>query len=58
MIAIKARSIDSTSSVDDIFSQEIASLDQHGLEVVENIDLSPLEKDHRFVICRVTEGID
>jgi fibrillarin-like pre-rRNA processing protein len=58
MIAIKARSIDSTSSVDDIFSQEIASLDEYGLEVVENIDLSPLEKDHRFVICRVTEGID
>ncbi|MFX1367730.1 MAG: fibrillarin-like rRNA/tRNA 2'-O-methyltransferase [Promethearchaeota archaeon] len=58
MIAIKARSIDSTSSVDDIFSQEIASLDEYGLEVVENIDLSPLEKDHRFVVCRVTEGID
>jgi len=57
MIAIKARSIDSTSSVDDIFSQEIALLDEYGLEVVENIDLSPLEKDHRFVVCRVTEGI-
>lgn len=57
MIAIKARSIDSTSSVNDIISQEISLLSDYGLEIVENINLAPLEKDHHFVLCRVTEGI-
>ncbi|MHA1935438.1 MAG: fibrillarin-like rRNA/tRNA 2'-O-methyltransferase [Candidatus Thorarchaeota archaeon] len=57
MIAIKARSIDSASGVDQIYSREIGILDSHGLEVVENVKLDPLEKDHRFVVCRVTEDI-
>ncbi|MFQ5831312.1 MAG: fibrillarin-like rRNA/tRNA 2'-O-methyltransferase [Candidatus Thorarchaeota archaeon] len=57
LMAIKARSIDSTAPVDTIYSQEIAKLDGYGLEVVENIDLEPLEKDHRFVVCRVTEEL-
>lgn len=57
MIAIKARSIDSTSSADYIISQEISLLNDYGLEIVENLDLAPLEKDHHFVLCRVTEGI-
>ncbi|MBE0525793.1 MAG: fibrillarin-like rRNA/tRNA 2'-O-methyltransferase [Candidatus Thorarchaeota archaeon] len=55
MLAIKARSIDSTGSLDEIYSKEIALLDNKGLEIVENIDLDPLEKDHRFIVCRVTE---
>jgi fibrillarin-like pre-rRNA processing protein len=57
MIAIKARSIDSASGVDQIYRREIGILDSHGLEVVENVKLDPLEKDHRFVVCRVTEDI-
>ncbi|MFW9799231.1 MAG: fibrillarin-like rRNA/tRNA 2'-O-methyltransferase [Candidatus Thorarchaeota archaeon] len=57
LMAIKARSIDSAAAVDTIYSQEIAKLDGYGLEVVENIDLEPLEKDHRFVVCRVTEEL-
>ncbi|NHI83178.1 MAG: fibrillarin-like rRNA/tRNA 2'-O-methyltransferase [Candidatus Thorarchaeota archaeon] len=57
MIAIKARSIDSTSSVDDIIGQEISLLSDYGLEIIENLDLAPLEKDHHLVLCRVTEGI-
>ncbi len=57
MIAIKARSIDSASGVDQIYSKEIGILDSHGLDVVENVNLDPLEKDHRFVVCRVTEDI-
>lgn len=57
MIAIKARSIDSASDLDEIYSREIATLDNLGLEIVENIDLSPLEKDHRFIVCRVTEEL-
>jgi fibrillarin-like pre-rRNA processing protein len=57
MLAIKARSIDSTSNLDEIYSREIAFLDNKGLEIVENIDLDPLEKDHRFIVCRVTEDM-
>jgi fibrillarin-like rRNA methylase len=57
MLAIKARSIDSTTSLDKVYSREIAMLDKKGLEIVENIDLNPLEKDHRFIVCRVTEDM-
>jgi rRNA 2'-O-methyltransferase fibrillarin len=57
MLAIKARSIDSTTSLDKVYSREIAVLDKKGLEIVENIDLDPLEKDHRFIVCRVTEDM-
>ncbi|KXH76902.1 MAG: hypothetical protein AM326_06265 [Candidatus Thorarchaeota archaeon SMTZ-45] len=57
MLAIKARSIDSVSELDEIYSKEIAMLDNLGLQIVENIDLSPLEKDHRFIVCRVTEEL-
>jgi fibrillarin-like pre-rRNA processing protein len=57
MLAIKARSIDSTSTLDEVYSREIAELDNRGLEIVENIDLAPLEKDHRFIVCRVTEDM-
>lgn len=57
MLAIKARSIDSTSSLEEVYSREIAELDNKGLEIVENINLEPLEKDHRFIVCRVTEDM-
>jgi len=57
MLAIKARSIDSASALDEIYSKEIAALDNYGLEIVDNIDLNPLEKDHRFIVCRVTEEL-
>lgn len=57
MLAIKARSIDSASDLDEIYTKEIATLDNLGLQIVDNIDLSPLEKDHRFIVCRVTEEL-
>ncbi len=57
MIAIKARSIDSASRVDRVYSKEISELSRRGTEIVENIDLAPLEKDHRFVIVRATEEL-
>lgn len=57
LLAIKARSIDSTSDINEVYSREISLLDNHGLEIVENIDLDPLEKDHRFIVCRVTEEL-
>jgi fibrillarin-like pre-rRNA processing protein len=55
MLAIKARSIDSAKDIDRIYDEELQMLERNGLEIVENIDLSPLEKDHRFIVCRVTE---
>ena len=57
MVAIKARSIDSASDVRAIYSQEISILEKYGLEVVETVDLAPLEKDHLMVIVRVTGAI-
>lgn len=57
MLAIKARSIDSASDIEGIYSKELSTLDNLGLQIIENIDLSPLEKDHRFIVCRVTEEL-
>lgn len=57
MIAIKARSIDSTSDVNQIYSREISKLDGLGLEVIEKIDLEPFDRDHVFAVCRVREDI-
>lgn len=57
MVAIKARSIDSASDVRSVYSQEISLLEKHGLDVVETVDLAPLEKDHMMVIVRVTGAI-
>jgi fibrillarin-like pre-rRNA processing protein len=57
MIAIKARSIDSAKNVDTIYQREVALLYEMGLEVVEQVNLEPLEKDHLFVVVRVTEEL-
>jgi fibrillarin-like rRNA methylase len=57
LLAIKARSIDSTTSLDKVYNKEISELANRGVEIIENIDLEPLEKDHRFIVCRVTEDI-
>jgi fibrillarin-like pre-rRNA processing protein len=57
MIAIKARSIDSSKDVHSIYKEEIAYLDEKGFEIVERVDLDPLEKDHTFLVVRVTEEI-
>ncbi|MFW9809822.1 MAG: fibrillarin-like rRNA/tRNA 2'-O-methyltransferase [Candidatus Thorarchaeota archaeon] len=57
MLAIKARSIDSASALDEIYSKEISTLDKLGLQIVDNVDLNPLEKDHRFIVCRVSEEL-
>jgi fibrillarin-like pre-rRNA processing protein len=52
LIAIKARSIDSSLDTRIIFERELQILDDSGLEVIENIGLEPYEKDHAFVVCR------
>ena len=55
ILAIKARSIDSTSAIDDIYNREIAELASNGMEIIDNVNLEPLEKDHRLVVVRVAE---
>ena len=55
ILAIKARSIDSTSDIDDVYNREIAELASSGMEIIDNINLEPLEKDHRLVVVRLAE---
>ena len=51
MLAIKARSIDSTKEISKIFSEEIDILKESGFVVEENIEsLKPFDKDHCMVI--------
>ncbi|MFW9933676.1 MAG: fibrillarin-like rRNA/tRNA 2'-O-methyltransferase [Candidatus Thorarchaeota archaeon] len=55
ILAIKARSIDSTSDINDVYSREIAELASNGMEIIDNVNLEPLEKDHRLVVVRIAE---
>ncbi len=55
LIAIKARSIDSTGDVHRIYDQQISLLDSAGLQIVERVELEPFEKDHIMVSVRVPE---
>jgi len=51
MLAIKARSIDSSKEISKIFSEEIDILKENGFTVEENIEsLKPFDKDHCMVI--------
>ncbi|MFW9850039.1 MAG: fibrillarin-like rRNA/tRNA 2'-O-methyltransferase [Candidatus Thorarchaeota archaeon] len=56
MIAIKARSIDSTSGTDEVYNKEISELAAGGTEIIDNVNLDPLEKDHRFIVVRLAEA--
>ncbi len=47
------RSIDSTADVKVVYKKEISALENYGLEIVEMVDLEPLEKDHMMVVVRV-----
>ncbi|NYT01646.1 MAG: fibrillarin-like rRNA/tRNA 2'-O-methyltransferase [Methanosarcinales archaeon] len=50
ILMIKAMSIDSSSSADDVCDAEVARL--CGLEVVQETDLQPYHRDHRAVVAR------
>ncbi|MHA2062263.1 MAG: fibrillarin-like rRNA/tRNA 2'-O-methyltransferase [Candidatus Sifarchaeia archaeon] len=51
ILAIKARSIDSSKEISKIFSEEIDILKENGFVVEENIEsLKPFDKDHCMVI--------
>jgi fibrillarin-like pre-rRNA processing protein len=55
MLAIKARSIDSSKEISKIFSEEIDILTENGFAVEENIEsLKPFDKDHCMVIGQLT----
>jgi fibrillarin-like rRNA methylase len=57
MLAIKARSVDSASNVNEVYRQETAFLNQYGIEVQEIVRLDPLERDHAMAVCRVSEAL-
>jgi fibrillarin-like pre-rRNA processing protein len=55
ILAIKARSIDSSKEISAIFSEEIDILKKSGFVVKENIEsLKPFDKDHCVVIGQFT----
>jgi len=49
-LCIKARSIDVRKDPKQVFQESIALI-QKELRVVEQVDLSPFQKDHLFVVC-------
>lgn len=52
MVAIKARSIDSTEDPELVFRREIEVMERGGAVVERRIDLEPYELDHVMVIAR------
>jgi fibrillarin-like pre-rRNA processing protein len=55
MLAIKARSINSSKEISAIFSEEIDILKKNGFVIEENIEsLKPFDKDHCVVIGQFT----
>jgi len=50
MLAIKARSISSTKNPSVIYKQQMEILEEEGFEILEAIDLHPLEKDHAMIL--------
>jgi len=49
LLAVKARSIDSTEDPERVFRREIAVLERGGLSVKEHVRLEPYEEDHIMV---------
>jgi len=51
MLAIKARSIDSTRKPERIFRQEVNVLKQRGLNIKALIPLEPYDRDHAMALA-------
>ncbi|MEM1518098.1 MAG: fibrillarin-like rRNA/tRNA 2'-O-methyltransferase [Nitrososphaerota archaeon] len=49
LLAVKARSIDSTEDPEKVFRREISILEKGGLRVKEHVRLEPYEEDHIMV---------
>ncbi|MCS7095305.1 MAG: fibrillarin-like rRNA/tRNA 2'-O-methyltransferase [Thaumarchaeota archaeon] len=56
MVAIKARSIDSTEDPERVFRREIEVLERGGAVLEQRIDLEPYELDHVLVTARFAGG--
>ncbi|MGC9780197.1 MAG: fibrillarin-like rRNA/tRNA 2'-O-methyltransferase [Candidatus Heimdallarchaeota archaeon] len=50
LLAIKARSISSTKNPSIIYKQQMVILEDEGFEIIEAIDLHPLERDHAMIL--------
>jgi len=53
LLAIKARSINSTKNPSVIYKQQMNILEAEGFEILEAIDLHPLEKDHAMILGKL-----
>jgi len=53
LLAIKARSIDSTKKPSVIYKQQMTILEDEGFEILEAIDLHPLERDHAMILGKL-----
>lgn len=51
MIAIKSRSVDVAAEPEAVFAQEKKTLEEGGMNVVEEVELSPYEKDHKLMVA-------
>ena len=51
-LAVKARSIDVTKAPKQIFKDVVKELTDYGLEIIEEVDLEPYEKDHTMIVGR------
>jgi len=52
ILAIKARSIDVTKDPNEVFKGEKKILASNGLKIIEEIKLTPYEKDHAFFVVK------
>ncbi len=52
MMAIKARSINSSLPPEKVFSKEVKKLKKAGFKVVQQLRLEPYEKDHAFLLLQ------
>jgi fibrillarin-like pre-rRNA processing protein len=53
LLAIKARSISSTKNPSVIYKQQMSILEAQGFEILEAVDLHPLEKDHAMILGKL-----
>ncbi|MCD6215973.1 MAG: fibrillarin-like rRNA/tRNA 2'-O-methyltransferase [Candidatus Aenigmarchaeota archaeon] len=53
MLAIKSQSIDVVKSPKDVYKQEIKKLKKAGFKIESEIELSPYQKDHCFVLAKM-----
>ena len=52
LLAIKAKSIDVTRPIQNIFQEQLQKLEKDGFEILEKINISPYSRDHLMVIAR------